>query len=321
MLKELQKPLQTGTIEFSNGLFGQKINKNSLIICGNPSSTPLEQLTLTVPPKIKTRLILNETGLNGLATTIVRASVIQKLNRTNLAEILNFSNSVNQGIGLPKTRDLIIRTAKKPFYGINRTPVFSEPASLVQNLGLDNEKYTLLTDGDIPRKLTSLQKFLNILQPDTYLMVHDDNWFMQKQSVHGRFVDSNEGAELVIGTNTLHARSLGTGSTDAPFIRINTSRPEYFFRINPQFLESLVSEKKTMAETSYVNIQCKNFSKPNHALRVYEETRSHSLDLMVFYERSVELFGVGSVMEFRLYPPTVPNRDTRLHVLDVNTKF
>jgi hypothetical protein len=269
-----------------------------------------------LPPKIRKRLMLNLSGINGLATTIVPPQKRRCLDSESLEKIIEFSNIVNKGLGLPETNDLILRSAShaKP----SRVSA-SEPALLIKDVGKQNQKMEIHTDDNIPRNINSLKSFEKTLKDDAYLIIHDDNYPLQRKSIHGQLL-IGEVTELVIATNSLHARNLTTSGI--PFIKINPTYPEDLFKLDPLMLEAKIRNGFDRLKSPRIDITAGNIQNVSTVSKMVRDVNRVSDLVANCYQRISRLFGNGCVMEFRLYPQSNRLSDiNRLHVLDVDKSF
>lgn len=322
MSKEKEESLQPQTIEFASGLYGQQINQNTLFLTGYPFHSSLEQILMTVPPKIKTRVIINTSQLNHLPTIIVQPESVTFLTQEILLQILDYSNKLNAEIGLPETQDLIIRSAEQKTFQFGRNannPKFSEPAVLLQNLGKSDSRYNLLEKAGLRTNPVSFEEFVKALKTKAFLMIHPDHYNLQTQGLHGALVVNDAGCELVCATGVLHARNLADSDLNAPVIRINSNHLEDIFRIDPFFAYTAIQRGIGKSFSGKPEIYSLNEQHSKEASMVFKKAMYNSAYILGAYKKVLDTFGEETVMEFRIYP----NEDIvrPLHVLDVNKKF
>lgn len=322
MTKEKEKALYPKTIEFSNGLYGQKINQNTLYVTGYPSHCSLEQLLWTIPPKIKTRVVINVSELNHLPTIIVQSESVANLTQEALIQMLEYSNTLNAQIGLPETQDLIIRSAEKKTFRTgkrSRSPKFSEPAILLQNLGRSNSKYKLLEKAGLGTNPISFEEFVEAIGTQTFLLIHPDHDKLQTEGLHGALVVNDAGCELACATGVPHARNLVDSKLDAPVIRISSNHLEDIFQIDPFFAAVAIQKGIGKSFRGIPEIYSLNNQSPKEGLRVFKIAQKNAAYILNTYQKVIDIFGEEAVMEFRIYPGE--SIRSPLHVLDVNKKF
>lgn len=294
-------------------------NKNTKLTVLGPNTAVVGEASLfypvEAPEKISKRLRLNSLGLNGLATVVVAPACIKSINNGNLEQILEFSNQINEKLGLPPTNDLVIRTsAQVRRWGLNVTPptILSEPALLISNLQ-NNPIYQLLGKNIM---LTSLQAFIRMLPGGSFFLIHDDNNIPQIEGLHGSIYEGTSGTEIYLRTGSLHARDMGDPSNHYPTIRINAARLEDLFEVTQS--EVLTALQKN--ETTYNirrGVRILNCT-PDEAIHLTTCLHKNTELIFFSYKNIEENFGVGRTSEFRIYPQIKGWVGQKLHVLDVN---
>ena len=298
-----------------------KLNMNTAYLDSYPWK--IEDLMFYVPEKIKNRLVINFTGLNKMTTVIVPPKYQKNLDQEFLNSLVGLSSMVNQNIGLPETNNLVIRTAKAvssyPHTNNHSLHIFSEPMILASVIGSQDQKLLLRTEGKRSLQINSLSEIPELLPYDKYYLIHDDNESLQKKAVHGAFLITDEVSELVIRTNSLHARNIT--SKEFPHIKFTSSEPDYLFEIDPHTLSGLVQNGSLSAHSPRINMEGYCLTS-QIAKNIFNETQNFSAEILEKYKTINKLFGEKAVMEFRLYPAmdTLPDYN-RLQILDVNTKF
>jgi hypothetical protein len=282
-----------------------------------------ESLRWISTPKINKRLCLNKVGLNRLATTVIHPSVSGNLVEM-FSDILDFSNKINDRIGLPQTNDLIVRSSVRKStslknFGKYDVSDYSSPALLVTSASNDNPKYKLLTENNKTKSINSIEDFINLLGIDYFLLIHDDNLPLQQQAVHGRICAKNTGVELVLATKVIHARELGVGNPDYPFIEIRSQSLDDIYSINPSLLLK-GSEKDRVINSQRMEILIKNCTQRDVSFLITKAKREELL-LQHILDKTHMLFGENSVAEFRSYNVLEGGIGEKIHVLDVDDKF
>jgi len=266
-----------------------------------------------VPRKIETRLKLFKYGLNTLPTAIIHPDAAQSLEGAPLLKVFESLNTMNSGLCLPKTKDLIIRSARTAVSsGKETSPAFSEPALLIKNLGEEEQEYTLLSHDNIPH--SSLSEFTKSLGLGTWLMIHLDDYLLQTRAIHGRLVENDDYswhnlATLNLATGVLHARNVESIKDNVPFIEYETPFLEDFFDSNPDIL--VLRLKKT----------AQNEHKPRESMSLLEKIRPLALTILTGHKIVENTFGQGYVVEFRIYPTLPEGVGSNFQVLDVNKNF
>lgn len=304
----------------SNTAVFHRLNVNTL--CLDNLAWDMESLMFRVPDKIKNRLKINLYGLNQMTTVIVAPNQQQNLDQDFLDAIIRFSDSINESIGLPETENLIVRTAQVNSFSLGKAKgsgqKFSEPMVQVINVGSEEQQLLLHTEGKPERQINSLQELSAIFPHDKYLLIHDDNERLQKRAVHGTFLITDYVSELVIRTDSLHARNIV--SDKYPHIKFTSDDPEYLFSVDPNTLSFMVRGGEISAHSPRIDIRGRNLT-GRTAKYISKEIQGFSWEIFEKYAKATEIVGKKAVMEFRLYPPTGFENQRRLHVLDINDRF
>lgn len=300
-----------------NNLKFTQFNNNTAVLDIGRLPLSLNDLITISSPKIRTRLNINMSRLNGLATTIVTPEAIKRINMQVLRQILDFSNRSNTHIGLPTSEALIIRSSFPPSFRLGKCQKteLSEPALLINNIN-SSPSYKLMERQNKPRNIDSIDTYLDMLHPNTFLMVHDDNYTLQTSGIHGVICDQRQGSELFLRTGSLQARNMGDSSSGYPTIRINATYVEDLFVIHPVDGFNAVTNGNKL-QSMRVSLGVQN-CQPTDAVKLLTITRTDQENIQYSHRRAQKLFGPEVSTEFRIYPNLGGFVGERLHVLDVN---
>lgn len=270
-----------------------------------------------ITPRVRNRILLNQLGLNGLATTIVENPKPEMFSGNNFfRRIINYSNWVNESLDLPSTGDLVIRTSAANTLRDHRVRI-SEPAVLVTNAGSLASRFSILS-GDKSRAPHLHQRnFFSFLGSPAFLMIHDDNNRLQRQAMHGRISQTPDRDEIVIATGTTHSRGLSEKNPDYPYITLRMYGLGHLERINPDLISAHVSLGQTRTEGFGIEYSVHNCSQHEAYALLFKLLREQ---FMIRNVLSIcnKHFGQYCVMEFRSYNLIEGGIGRKIHVLDVN---
>ncbi len=232
---------------------------------------------------------------------------------------MKFSNKANRRIGLPQTDSLILRSAY-----ITPGTRLSEPALLIDNLNSPQPTYNYL-DENVKTKLASHKEFTNFLRPNTHLLIHDDNYDLQRGGIHVRTTESISGAELFFGTDALQTRELEMETKKRPSIRINISHPPVsshykmaeLFNIDPADIERMCDEGIGYLEKNGKSIRLRNIDKAK-ALKLVHDIKKDKEALLEAHNIGQEMKGERAVVESRIYRKLPGGQGRRVQALDID---
>ena len=263
----------------------------------------------SAPEKIKKRIAINQSGLNGLATMIIPPEITHHLTSRDLVNIIKKCNSINNNIGLPPTDSLVIRSA-----AINQFGCFSEPGLLVKNLEFKEVFQSL--GNDSAGKYHSLSEYLSDLSANTFLMIHDDNYRLQIQSLQGRIGQSSDGFELFVGTGILHPRDIDRQSNTEPTIRISAQSIEDLidFPIAAPIANYACEHTYVHRGANATFFNADIFQAGQLSRRLLREKYL----IYMLYAKTTQHFPHPEAVEFRIYPLPEGSIGTKAHVLDLD---
>lgn len=292
------------------------INDNTQVIAS--SGIDFETIRSRAPRKVATRISINLSGLNRLATTIVMPDKVRELEMKDLLAILQFSNQANQKLNLPQTDNLILRSAfiapQKP----------SEPALLIKNIHGPNTNYEYLDEGT-KRKIGNHMEFTHNLRNNTHLLIHDDNYELQTGGIHVRTHESLKGGELLFGTNALQTRDLEMEQKRKPSIRINTFSPTVashykmaeLFAFNKKDIEYMFNNNLENFTSDGKSIRLRNIDR-HKAFELLQNIKKDEASLLKVHEAGQDMKGPEAVVESRIYLTLPGGIGRRIQVLDID---
>lgn len=297
----------------------ERINFNTQIITKD-KGFGLSNFLRKTTEKVANRVSINLGGLNTLDTTIVAPEMVEGiLNDESLAQILDFSNSINGSIGIPETDSVIIRSSARHPKNKN-----SEPAVLAQNINSKGKKYEYLTDGE-RTQLYNVADFKNCLSPGTWLLIHSDNCLLQTNGVHARMHESNFGNELLAGTKVLQSRELEMVGEKKPSLKANQSSSRVIshykltnlLNLDTKTLQKMILDGVDEAIINGVTVKLKNLSS-DQVEDLVGILSNESDDLLWAHESGQKLKGSLATTEIRIYPTLEKGIGSRIQVLDVD---
>lgn len=293
--------------------------RNTVFLDKNGHKIDINTLKSLVPLKIRNRLQLNEMGLNGLATVIIPPENRRVLSGQGLRQIMTWCNLINRGVGLPKTDDVIIRTSSNSFTSFvarSRIPTFSEPALLGSNVS-NLPRFKPL--GENQKPVNSIEEFTDTLPENAFLIIHDDNYNLQNEALHGRVFTGENGIEVALATKTLHPRGLGEGSFEYPYVVVNTNNVEDLDNLDIPKIAASVSQEPSFQtrRTTFASRNCDE----NTALDLLKRFRNDSGLILYAHKKLTDRFGKACVTEFRDYNIAARGLGRKIHILDANSKF
>jgi hypothetical protein len=274
-----------------------------------------------LPSKLREHLILKELGLNIMSTTIIPPELVSEVDSDLLKLILDNINKNDGRLGFPPVKDLIVRTSEKKSQShfAKKSVNYSEPAFLVTNVGRPDELCMALSDNTDNNNASTLSEFLNSLEGQSYLMIHGDDKTLQESAIHGAIYSENGISEIVVATNTLHARNI-KDDPQIPSITISTDNFEDIFMVNP-FTITAQSNFQTDSLLVRQKVRFSEECDDQSAKKIVRKLNRNTFEIQAAYKKLSLAFGRSGVMEFRLYIPTGKFNDTALHVMGWDMKF
>ena len=292
--KDIERKGYTGNTIYS------QLSENVYHINQRNIPVSIDDLGFITTQKIRKRLILCKNKLNGLATLVVDSKTKYKIDLEDLQDISYLSNEINDEIGLPHTKSIVIRTSKR-------------------NNELSDPMYLLSDVNDISKEnWLNFQYFLNTLGKEVFLMIHDDNYELQKKCIHGRFLIRKDTCELAFKTGSAHARQIGDPELIHPTIIINSNNLDDIFRVQPKTISNLLNTNSVEVKFRRVKIRMRNFRNDSSAIKLYKRMVKNRMFLHEAYEKISKIYGNSKVMEFRIYPTENIGLCKNFHVLDID---
>ncbi len=246
------------------------------------------------PSKIQKRLMLTDSGWCRMGTFFSPPDDF--LSIQELQYLLDQMNKINHDAGRPNDTDIIIRTASRT----GPESLWSEPAFLIENIGLYNQRIKTLADF----KDISYQKATNEVKK-SWKMYHSDNTSLQKKAIHGRLQVSGDELKLDIGSNISYARALEKKDKIIVNIPVNTAFT--FFNIDCFVPDNLTVLGNNLT-TSEIYDLLNKYHSAGTQLEKFIDWVSNNLGLHDY------------VAEFRYYTCNC-NPAESFHIMDLDTKF